>query len=454
MKSFLAPLGACILIASATGLQADTIRLKNGAELKGKILAETPETVTIEVGDAIKEVRKVPRTDITAVDKQTPDEAVYEKLSELLPTPDLLEINDYKEILEGELGTFDIRYKDSLLLDDVKKISDEIKAELNKVEAGGIKIDGEWITGEQAAADPYNHRGKLETARMRIAAEKGGYLEALRHFDTIDKELHYTTSFKKALDAAKAILPKYDAVLTRMQLENGTLMKTREENLRGMEKDRREKTEKAFEEQMTSFHAGRTADLTAGKTWLGVSKYDAASIEEARATVAAEIERLAALDLTDQKAAANLVASTYASLAADDLEGAAAAIAAAASKGAGGPTVDELREKIDADVAAAEAARVSEAEAAEAARMAEIASKPAVEDAEKVAKKKAEEQAAKERKEAADARKKAKEKKKEEEEAAKAEKKGMPFSTLLIILAAVLAVVTLVAKKFVKPADE
>ena len=90
--------------------------------------------------------------------------------------------------------------------------------------------------------------------------------------------------------------------------------------------------------------------------------------------------------------------------------------------------------------------------------MKELAEKPAVEEAPKTASELRREKAAARRAEAeakrAEAAKNGETSSSADETASKKDEGGMPFSTLIVILAGVLALVTVLAKVFMKPSED
>ena len=129
---------------------ADTIKLKDGTTLEGKILEESPTTIKIEynVTKGIKDTKSINRSEITEIDKESADEIAFNALKSLLPTDDLLSVDDYNKIIGDKPAKFLALYTSSKLKDSVQKIVDELEKEKTVAESGGIKLNGKWITGD------------------------------------------------------------------------------------------------------------------------------------------------------------------------------------------------------------------------------------------------------------------------------------------------------------------
>ena len=139
---------------------ADTIKLKDGTTLEGKILEESPSTIKIEynVTKNIKDIKSINRSEIKEIDKVSDDEIAFNTIKSLLPTDDLLSTDEYDKILGDKPAKFLALYPSSKHKDSVQKVIDEIKKEKAVTESGGIKLNGKWITGDEAAKDEYNHQ--------------------------------------------------------------------------------------------------------------------------------------------------------------------------------------------------------------------------------------------------------------------------------------------------------
>ena len=86
-----------LLLLSIATLTADTIKLKDGTVLEGKVIKETPDSIDFEYNftKSIKETKTIKRSDIKVIDKEEADEIALEEIKKLLPTASLLSTDDY-----------------------------------------------------------------------------------------------------------------------------------------------------------------------------------------------------------------------------------------------------------------------------------------------------------------------------------------------------------------------
>ncbi len=468
-----------LLLAMAGPRQAgaaDTVKLKDGTVLEGKILSQTDSAIRLEynLSKGVKDIRTIPLADIApdGIDKETPDEIAFAEIKELGNTPDLLDARGYDALISGRPAAFMEKFKDSPLRDDVQAIIDTLTAEKARVEAGGIKVGGAWINAEDASKDPYNHAALVLLAHLKADLERRDYASALGRFKEIEGDYAFSKAYLEALPIAKGAISDYSARLSVMERALPSLVSQREKNLKTMDIDDRRRTEEAFAKRIAMFHERREAAEESGATWLPVSEWDLDSITGALETAASEGERLGGVDPNTIRPATVLLAAAFTNFSAGKLSDAASKLVLATSAGAKGNAVKKLGENIRAAEKAAK-------EAAEAAANAAVADNtqdpedpenpgdpedPADPEAPAKTGTGGEEPPAKEptkepadgdatgptpdpAQDAGDGTDRPEKKKKKDEG-------GIGLQQILLIVAGILVVVTLLAKIFVKPADD
>jgi len=433
----------------APHVYADTIKLKDGTTLEGKILEESPSTIKIEynVTKSIKDIKSINRSEIKEIDKVSEDEVAFNAIKSLLPTDDLLSTDDYDKILDDKPAKFLALYPSSKHKDSVQKIIDEIEKEKSVTESGGIKLNGKWITGDEAAKDKYNHQAQILAVKIIKANKKNNYSLILDHFDELQMNYPYSIACTETILIIKEILPKYDAVLNREEKAYEVRNKEREDQYKSMEEEDKKRTEAAFQAGMKKFQLRKQEAKELKKIWLPVNKWDLESILDARRTIVKESDKLESLDIALNGSTAKALSAAFTAFAEKELETAKSQLEIAKNNGARGEAIDKLSDNLEdslkADAEAEKAAAIAAATAE-----AEEASKKEEEAKEQ---KKKNVEAEKASREAADADADADEKASRE---AAAKKGGISLQTILIILVIILIGITLCAKIFFKPEEE
>ena len=457
----IALLSASYLLSTAS---ADSVKLKDGTTLTGKILSMTPTSVEIQyqISKGVKDIRVVPRVDIAAdgILKESPDQIAFAKITELRSTPDLLDAAGYDALIAGDPADFMEEFKDSPLRDDVQTVIDELLAEKAKVTAGAIKIDGNWISAEEAAKDRYNHPARVLLARMKTDVEARNYGAAMAKFDQLKTEYPFSNAFVEALPAVKSTIASYATQLAAMESTHAALIASRESNLKTMDPDNRLRTEKAFAKLAAAFEKRREQAEDANQTWLPVSKWDLESITDAIEITESESESLRKIDLTKTKSAAAILASAFKSHSEGQFSEAATQLSLASSAGAKGEAIKQLGEDIRSARKAADDAAKAAADAAAAAAADALLNPPdgtpgtpdgtTPPDGTKPAgdPKVATDPTDPKAKDPVEAKPEPRKRKAEKED------EGLGIQKILMIVAGLLLVVTLIAKVFIKPSEE
>lgn len=288
---------------------ADTVLLKDGTELEGKIEEETPEHIKIivQVTKSIREPKIIPRANIKEVIKLTPAEIAFKKLKSVPKTGDMLTAADYDTIINTEIKPYLTQFPGSPNQADVEKMLADVEAEKAKVAEGSIRLNGEWISAEQIAADPYNHSANILAAdfEKKIAAQE--FTEALADFEKLQQQYDESKAFARSIPTVKSALDSLDAQLAQMKGESAFKVKKRETELASMPGDQRVNSENAFKREMETYQQLRATAKEAGEAWLPVSIWDPASIDEAIKTAETKRAGYTGLDAAEETQRAALL---------------------------------------------------------------------------------------------------------------------------------------------------
>ena len=433
----------------APHVYADTIKLKDGTTLEGKILEESPSTIKIEynVTKNIKDIKSINRSEIKEIDKVSDDEIAFNTIKSLLPTDDLLSTDEYDKILGDKPAKFLALYPSSKHKDSVQKVIDEIKKEKAVTESGGIKLNGKWITGDEAAKDEYNHQAQILAVKIIKANKKNNYSLILNHFDELQMNYPYSIAYSETIPLIKEILPKYDTTLNREEKAYEVRNKEREDQYKSMEAEDKKRTEAAFQAGIKKFQLRKKEAKELKKIWLPVNKWDLQSILDVRRTIVKESDKLESLNISLSGSTAKALSSAFKAFADKELETAKSQLQIAKNNGARGKAIDKLSDDLENSLKAdAEAKKVAAIAAATA--EAEEVSKKEEEAKEQKKKNAAADKASREAEAAANAAAA-----KASREAA-AKKGGISFQTILFILVIILIGITICAKIFFKPEEE
>jgi hypothetical protein len=219
---------ACVTFA--TSLLGDTVVLKDGTKIEGKITSETETQITIETraGGVIDE-QTVKKEDVQSVSKATADEAAYASLRGIkLGASSLPSASQYDSNL-SVLKSFVSKYPDSKHKAEVAKLAEEMEAEQKRVMQGEVKLDGKWISAAEVQRERYQINAMIAVSYMKDQAARSDGIGAMNTFELLRKQYPGSRGYIEGVDIAKRLVAglkqQADARLARLPAENAERQK-------------------------------------------------------------------------------------------------------------------------------------------------------------------------------------------------------------------------------------
>ncbi len=337
--------GALAFLAALAA--ADTVFLRNGEKVEGKILSETDAgtTVQIQVTPTIKDERFIKAADIRRVEKVSPDELAWPALSAMALGPESLEISEYRRAATL-LGDFIVNFSASKHAPAAKEKLVAFEAEAKRVEAGEIKLAGQWLSKEEVERENVQIVGRVLFSRMQRFATAGQFVEAMNTFAALEKEAGGSAAYPDALDLKRQILPalKTAAEQRKVQVKaQAEENKRRLENVTGTE---RQVVERLQKQQAEAVAAALSAHERGGMPWPPLNPATEQSIGSLLSKVTSEMNKAVPAPTAKMRSSISLAESARAALAAKNIEKADKDITAAKSAWAGNELVKRLQPEI------------------------------------------------------------------------------------------------------------
>jgi len=182
----------CLLIVAfaAVTLRADVITLKDGREIKGEILNETPDAVLIEyyVTPTIKDQKLYSRDEIAHMVAIPADEKAFLAIGNLATPDTVLDTAFYDQLIDKKIPEFLGHYPYSKHLAELREDLHSLEAERSRVRRGDRRINGVWITAAQITADPYQSGAKIKFTEMKELAGTNDCVSSLQSYELLEKE--------------------------------------------------------------------------------------------------------------------------------------------------------------------------------------------------------------------------------------------------------------------------
>jgi hypothetical protein len=190
-----------------TSVRADVVTLKGGEKLEGKITEETATELhmNVQVSAGIVDERTIPRADVDKIEKTAPDDSAWVVLKTFQPGANSLPVAQYDRFITP-LKAFTTQYPKSAHSADAQKSLAAFEDEKKRVEAGGLKLDGNWLSKEEAQAERYQINGLLTLNFMRSEQARGDLISGLNAFDILEKQFPNSKSYPDAVELALKML--------------------------------------------------------------------------------------------------------------------------------------------------------------------------------------------------------------------------------------------------------
>lgn len=279
-----------------TSALADSITLKSGERLEGKVTKETDKDVTIEVrSGGIVDERVVLKTDIDKLDKKSPELTAYQALERVQLGQNSFPATQYEPYIAA-LQAYVTQYPDSIRTIDVQKTLNDFKEEQKRVEGGEAKIDGQWLSKTEVEKEKVQINGRLAFNYMKSQAASADYVGALNTFVALEKTYPGAFVMPDAVELAQKLIPPLKAEVDRAIPEQKILKDTRDKGIKTTTnpEERATMTAAAKKEDETAEAAATAAD--SANRWAPLVKYNAKCLTSLAARASKETTRLAALN--------------------------------------------------------------------------------------------------------------------------------------------------------------
>lgn len=381
IKSFILAATLSAVSFGSPFAQADTIILKDGTQLDGKVLSETDTQLVVEVqvSASISDRRTLAKSDVLEVRVTPPDQSAWEKIKGTRLPENNLDVAEYI-ILAAPIEEFLAAFPDSAFAAEASKTLDSIKAEQSRVAAGEIKLEGTWISAEEVMRRGDEIASKKSFMRMKSLASSGDLPGALNEFKTLEKNYSAEATYLEAAELARQIVLALQNELARRKADLDRYKAEFEQGLLVTPEHLKQGIINAAKAKEAEYDAILAQAKQVGLEFPPLIPRSENSLKELETVVKRESDRLASLNFSVQKSAVELVQRAEEAIAQNRLADVA-------------PLIEQAKSlwnqyagiaRVEAEIAAAQEAAEAEAASKEQERLAqEAAAKEAAEAAQR-----------------------------------------------------------------------
>lgn len=310
------------------GAFADTIKLKSGETLEGKIVKSDTVTVTLEVqfSPTITDRRQIPRTNIAGIVFEAPDEVAYAKVRDVQAPATALDSKTYQAILDGQLKPFVKKFGYSARAADVKAKIAEFQADIARLDSGEVKVSGSWYDKTAATAEKYQIAAAALLAEMQAQIAAANFPYAMNAFTKLQRYQNSTAYAESIAPIRKALV----RLQQQLDFAMSNLAATRAQRQAAIDRtapEQRADIQRAFDAEQARATALAAAAQKNGERFFTIFPFDEQglkSMQQAAQQLAAQLQTVNTAKLTS---GTKLVQAASSELASNELEAAATTLA-------------------------------------------------------------------------------------------------------------------------------
>ena len=284
------------LPALACIAHADTIRMRDGTEHEGEVVADKGDhyVVKIQVTKSIRDERKIQKSDVLEIVAERKDEIAFDEIKPLVPTPDLLTHQQYDQriaMIDGFMKAF----PDSNLIKEADAILKTLDSEREVVAAGGLKFEGKMIQASDRASRAYPLDARITAAKV---TESKDPTSALRAWSELESKFGVSQAYRDTIPYAKRLMINYLKSVEKSLETIDARIKERDDGLARIDERDRERTKRAIDEQSAKYKALIAKEKEERIKWPTLDPYQKDPIMETQRLLKSEIAKLDKLDLS------------------------------------------------------------------------------------------------------------------------------------------------------------
>jgi len=336
------------LVLPVLAAWGDTLKLKSGEEIEGRILENTAAAVVIEVNfsPTIVETRTIARADILAVAQVPADEAAFAGITTIELPETALSVEPYDAVLKGRLRPFLGKFPKSPRAADVREKIKAFEAERKRVEGGEVKLAGAWLSASEHGAEKYQIDAGQILARVKAFAAAQDWVSTLNGCDLLRRSYDHSVAFVEAIPLAAEAAAKLAQQIT-FQLRNlPVTLEQRTNTIERAPQQDRERIRRAMEQQEAQVVALAEQTRKRNQRFYPLAAFDGKGLAEMKKSVADVQTELAALDQAKLEKGAGLVRAANRDLADNELAAAEATIAELAATWPAYEGIERLRKHL------------------------------------------------------------------------------------------------------------
>ena len=315
---FLPCLAVLAAMVCATAF-ADTVTLKTGEKVEGKIISETDKeiTISVKISAAVTDERVIPKANVAKIDKEQPDELSWQALKNLKLGANSLPAAQYDALIRPLQG-FVNEYPKSAHAAEASQLLANFAGEKKRVDDGEVRLGEKWLSTEEVSKERYQINGMLAFQYQRSQRAAGDLIGALNSFDQIEKTLNGAKNFPDAVETARETLTTLKTTVDRAQQMFATRKAEFDAGLANSSALQKPELLAARQKELAQGEAALAAAEKAKIKWPALVVRSDKNLEAIAKKVPTELQRLATIDVAKLRQSVQLAEQGQKELAAQN----------------------------------------------------------------------------------------------------------------------------------------
>jgi hypothetical protein len=318
-----------LLLPLAGVALADTIKLKSGEVLQGKVLKSSGASITVEVqfSPTITDRRTIARADIAGISLDAPDEAAYAKIQNVVAPDTALDSSAYKALIADTLEPFLKKYGYSARAADVKAKIEEFQADIARLDNGEVKVAGTWYDQTAAKAEKYQIAAAALLSAMRAQLDASNFPGAMNEFEQLQRKYPNSTAYAASIAPARKALVRLSQ---QIDFAIATLPQTKAQRQTAIDRtpaEQRADIQRAFDAEQARATAQAAAAQKQGLRFFTIFAFDEQGLKSMQQSARQLSTQLQSVNVTKLTSGAKLVQTANNELAANEIAAAETTLA-------------------------------------------------------------------------------------------------------------------------------
>jgi hypothetical protein len=317
-----------LLVLPLAGAFADTIKLKSGETVQGKVVKSDASSVTVEVqfSPTITDQRQIARADIAAIAFEAPDVVAFAKICDLQPPATALDSKPYQAMVDAQLKPFLKKFGYSAHAADVKAKIAEFQTDITRLDNGEVKVSGNWYDKAAATAEKYQIAAAALLAEMQAQIAAANFPGAMNAFDKLQRYQN-STAYAEAIVPARKALARLQQQLDFAIANIATIQAQRQAAIARTPEEQRADIQRAFDAEQARATALAAAAQKNGERFFTIFPFDEQGLKSMQQAAQQAATQLAAVNTGKLSAGAKLVQTASSELASNEVDAAESTLA-------------------------------------------------------------------------------------------------------------------------------